>query len=115
MGKYREKVCPRCGNSHRKRRKFCSRSCGNQRNHTEEHKEALSSSLKNFYDNTEEGAAIASRNSFNTTHYNNYRYGYTSEKEVALKESDFKLEIPDIRNPLKENQFLEGGDIWETV
>ena len=37
-GIYRLKECPNCGAEHRKRGPYCSRSCGNQRTPTEEHK-----------------------------------------------------------------------------
>ena len=111
---YKEKKCPRCGKLHRGRRNHCSRSCGNHRTITQEQKEKISDSLAQYYA-TEDGAALKSRNSLNARHQNEYRYGYTLEKEQPLKESDFYLEIPTERPTLRDNQFIEGGDLWEEI
>ena len=50
------KTCPRCGTEHKKRGPYCSRSCGNVREHTEEDKAIRSQKLLEYHQ-TPEGAA----------------------------------------------------------
>jgi hypothetical protein len=40
-GIYKLKECPSCGAEHRKRGPYCSRSCGNKRTPTDEHKQKI--------------------------------------------------------------------------
>ena len=51
-----QKTCPRCGTTHTKRGPYCSRSCGNVREHTEEDKAVRSQKLLEYHQ-TPEGAA----------------------------------------------------------
>lgn len=57
---YREKECPACGTKHRKKGLFCSRSCGNVREHTEEDKKIRSIKARE-YAQTPEGIASAQK------------------------------------------------------
>jgi len=56
------KSCPRCGIQHKKRGPFCSRSCGNVREHTEDDKAARSQKLTEYH-LTPEGAATREKSS----------------------------------------------------
>ena len=51
-----QKTCLRCGITHNKRGPYCSRSCGNVREHTEEDKAIRSQKLLEYHQ-TPEGAA----------------------------------------------------------
>lgn len=51
---YREKSCPTCGTLHRKKGKYCSRSCGNSRVHSEEHKQHLAKKSRDHLLNNED-------------------------------------------------------------
>jgi endogenous inhibitor of DNA gyrase (YacG/DUF329 family) len=57
-----QKTCPRCGTQHQKRGPFCSRSCGNVREHTEDDKAARSQKLTEYHQ-TPEGAATREKSS----------------------------------------------------
>ena len=56
------KSCPRCGTQHNKRGPFCSRSCGNVREHTEDDKAVRSQKLTEYH-LTPEGAATREKSS----------------------------------------------------
>jgi endogenous inhibitor of DNA gyrase (YacG/DUF329 family) len=56
------KTCPRCGIQHKKRGPFCSRSCGNVREHTEDDKAVRSQKLTEYH-LTPEGAATREKSS----------------------------------------------------
>lgn len=51
---YREKTCPTCGTKHKKKGKYCSRSCGNARTFTPEQKQNLSDKAVERYYTDEE-------------------------------------------------------------
>ena len=56
------KTCPRCGVQHQKRGPYCSRSCGNVREHTEDDKAVRSQKLTEYH-LTPEGAATREKSS----------------------------------------------------
>lgn len=106
-GVYREKICPTCKISHKKRGPYCSRSCGNIRVHSEETKEKLSAMRKEYF-NTPEGIADRALKSKQTTARNmNIPYD-------ALSTEDFAIDIPDISHihTIAHNEFIDGRDIW---
>ena len=112
--RYKKKNCEKCGKIHRKRGKFCSKACANSIPASAAKKRKLSEKATEFH-RSEDGEAASRRQSEWASALNRYKHGYTIDKPEALSVEDFKLEIPDIKNPLRDNQFLEGGDIWETV
>ena len=57
-----QKTCSRCGVSHKKRGPYCSRSCGNVREHTKEDKAVRSQKLTEYHQ-TPEGAATRDKSS----------------------------------------------------
>lgn len=108
-GVYREKLCPTCGISHRKRGPYCSRSCGNIREHTEETKEKLRESRKEYYE-TPEGIATRSMISRRNSAMNQGLPFDTPSPD------DFAIEIPDVSQirTLDSNEFSDGYDIWRS-
>ena len=83
------KSCPRCGTQHKKRGPFCSRSCGNVREHTEDDKAVRSQKLTEYH-LTPEGAATREKSSRIMTAK---RKGEDWE-EIGM--DDFAVNIPDV-------------------
>lgn len=83
------KTCPRCGIEHTKRGPYCSRSCGNVREHTQEDKEKRRVAAKKYYE-TPEGQATAQKSSRKATIVNQ---GLTWEEVGA---EDFAVDIPEL-------------------
>jgi len=89
--RYREKQCPSCGKTHKKRGPYCSRSCGGSRKHTEEDKKKRSVKLKEYYE-TPEG--IATKKILSAT-----IAAKNSGKDVSIPQAeDFAIDIPDVRD-----------------
>jgi uncharacterized Zn finger protein (UPF0148 family) len=92
---YKEKTCPACGTKHKKRGEFCSRSCGNKRNHTEDTKEKIAAAKREWHA-TSETAAVAAHN-------------YTSKRINGEPDP-----VPPVTpTPVRHNQFVQDGDLWE--
>ena len=83
------KYCPRCGIQHKKRGPYCSRSCGNVREHTEDDKAVRSQKLTEYH-LTPEGAATREKSSRIMTAK---RKGEDWE-EVGV--DDYAIGIPDV-------------------
>lgn len=100
-GVYKLKNCPKCGVEHRKRGLFCSQSCANQREATQEKKDNISAGVRE-YTQTPEGLATAAI----VTRMNEKR-GIDNEKrrkgEYVLEEDDWYVEIPDFDSDGTEN------------
>jgi hypothetical protein len=87
-GVYREKVCPNCGITHRKRGEFCGQGChSSYRGQTEETKKKLSK-IKREYDLTPEGIA----------HNKMLSRIMTNPEEPRITIEDFVVDIPTIRD-----------------
>ena len=87
-GVYREKVCPNCGITHRKRGEFCGQACASSyRGQTEETKKKLSL-IKREYDLTPEGVAHAKMISRINS----------NKDEPHITVEDFVVDIPEIRD-----------------
>lgn len=90
---YRLKVCPVCGKEHRQRGPNCSQSCANSaRRHTEESKQKISDSIKEW-GKTPEGVA----NSKVVSRLNEKRWSDRAKEaagEYVLQEDDYALDIP---------------------
>jgi hypothetical protein len=91
---YKEKTCPKCGVTHNKRGEFCSRSCGNSRTPTAEHKQAISDAKKEWHA-TSEIAEVAAHNFISA--------GRNKEPDPIS---------PPVRVPLEDNQFVADGCVW---
>ena len=91
---YKEKTCPKCGDKHTKRGEYCSRSCGNQKKHKPETKKLLAIKQTEWLTSGDERADVAVHNFVNK-----------SPEPIA----------PLTRSPIKSNQFVQDGDLWEEV
>jgi hypothetical protein len=89
---YRQKTCPTCDKLHKKRGPYCSRSCGNSRVHSEEHKQLLSRKQTEYmYSGTD--AAEEAR----------WRINAYDEPERPLPPDEPRT---------APNQFVQDGDLW---
>lgn len=109
MGNYREKTCPTCGVTHRKRGPYCSRSCGNSREHTQEHKEHLARKASEAY---HRGATVENTERFVA--------GGVLARKKALNKDDEDLQdlsyedlfVQPVVQRVSEGQFVQDGDLW---
>lgn len=96
---YREKTCPTCGTKHRKKGTYCSRSCGNSRVHSAEHKQHLSTVMSD---------RIATDEDLRLNMLDNARKGQLASKGI----------VTDPVPPQIENRWLDDhrevidGDYW---
>jgi len=96
-----EKICPKCGVTHKKRGDYCSRSCGNVRVHTEEDKAVRSQKLLEYHQ-TPEGTATREKSSRIMTAK---RKGEEWE-EVNVEE--YAVNIPDVTD-----YVADYDDTWQ--
>jgi len=87
---YKTKNCPKCGISHNKRGPYCSRSCGNGREHSAEDKMVRSVKLKEYHQ-TPEGIATQKKSGAILAAYNK------GEDWSVVREEDWAVDIPDIK------------------
>lgn len=83
------KTCPRCNKQHSKRGPYCSRSCGNVREHTDEDKAVRSQKLTEYH-LTPEGAATREKSSRMMSAKN------TGKEWEEVGVEDFAVDIPDV-------------------
>ena len=106
MTRYREKTCPRCGVTHKKRGPYCSRSCGNVREHTEEDKTIRSQKLIE-YNQTPEAAATRAKASKFITALNK------GEEIELVSMDDYAVNIPDVTDYVAEYDMTwERAEKW---
>jgi len=84
-----QKTCPRCGTSHTKRGPYCSRSCGNVRQHTEEDKQIRSQKLLEYH-LTPEGAATRAKSAKIVTAIKR------GEDWSSVEIDEYAINIPDV-------------------
>ena len=96
-----EKICPKCGVTHKKHGDYCSRSCGNVRVHTEEDKAVRSQKLLEYHQ-TPEGTATREKSSRIMTAK---RKGEEWE-EVNVEE--YAVNIPDVTD-----YVADYDDTWQ--
>jgi len=95
---YKSKICPECYTEHRKRGPFCSKICSNKaRIVTQETRDKQSEAMTKFMNSGNE----------------------TAEKIIwSLKASqDMReegLPLPQTPDPIRDNQFVQDGDLWST-
>lgn len=102
------KICPRCQTKHEKKGKFCSRSCANVREHSEEDKEIRRKKLLEYHE-TPEGAATREKASRFMTAQNR------GEEFNEVPVEDFVVDIPTFRSLEDYEEFLSGyqkGENW---
>ena len=96
---YREKECPSCGITHRKKGKYCCQSCANSnQKKTPEHIKKIKKSIAE-YQNSPEGLANAQRQSVRASAMNN-------DQPLPVTLEDFAVDIPELR----EAPDLDGYD-----
>ena len=96
---YKEKTCEQCHDKHTKRGRFCSRTCSDEANKnrkwTPEQKQAVTDGLQKWHA-TSETAEVAAHN-------------FVSKGNNKTPEPIAPITKP----PLKSNQFVQDGDLWE--
>ena len=112
MGRYKEKVCPTCGTTHRKQGIYCSRSCGNSRTHTLAHKRHLSKKQSEHM-NSENALDARDRAVKQITLERKKQTNRADEDLQSLTLDDFMVEP--IVDDLPSGQFRAGGDLWTEV
>ncbi len=95
---YKEKQCPKCGTKHTKRGEYCSRSCGNSRAHTPEQSRKIGEKRSAWLTSGTDEAEVAVH--------------AFSSKRVNAEPDPIP---PPARSPLKSNQFVQDGDLWDEV
>lgn len=93
---YKEKTCPKCGTKHTKRGEFCSRSCGNTRNHREETK-----------------TAIAQKQMIR--HASGDEIAEAQKHALAVANGSLDPIAPPKVKQISQNQFVADGDLWTEV
>ena len=93
---YKEKTCPKCQAKHTKRGEYCSRSCGNTRKHTKETKQKIADAQRTYLTSGTDDAEVAKHN-------------FISKRING----DPEPIAPPTKSPLKSNQFVQDGDLWE--
>ena len=93
---YKEKTCPKCQAKHTKRGEYCSRSCGNTRKHTKETKQKIADAQRAYLTSGTDDAEVAKHN-------------FISKRING----DPEPIAPPTKPPLKSNQFVQDGDLWE--
>lgn len=109
MGQYRQKTCPTCGTTHRKKGEYCSRSCGNSRVHTYKSRKNISEKITSHWQ---------------TPNAEEQRDKLTAQGKLQMKKmkdkSDEDLQemtlddfmIEPLVDDLDSGQFRAGGDLW---
>lgn len=102
-GVYRKKICPVCSKEHRKRGIHCGQSCANvQREYTDETREKMSNSLKQ-YALTPEGITTAI---MNNRRVHAIRWG----KQMPVVAEDYLIDIPTIHDI---PDGYANGELWQ--
>jgi predicted nucleic acid-binding Zn ribbon protein len=101
-GVYREKECPTCGTKHRKKGPFCSRSCGNGREFTEDQKKNLRAKTREYYQSPE-GIATVKKNIAILS----------GERAPGITEEEWAVSIPDLHDLRDYDEFIENYDRGE--
>lgn len=83
------KICPKCGTEHTKRGDFCSRSCGNAREHTEQDKQKRRKKLIEYHQ-TPEGLATQEKSRKQMIALNK------GESMDIINSDDYAVDIPDL-------------------
>ena len=92
---YREKTCPTCNKTHKKRGPYCSRSCGNHRVWTKEQKEVFAEKKREWLLSDNDKAEVE-----------RWRINASEEDEPVA---------PVVEKPLNNGQFVQDGDLWNEV
>jgi hypothetical protein len=94
---YKEKTCPTCGVTHKKRGAYCSRSCGNTRPMSDAQKESIAAAKREWHA-TSETAEIAAHNFISQ--------GKNKDPDPIPPQKPIDLGV---------GRFVQDGDLWEEV
>jgi len=97
----KEKSCPRCGTTHKKRGPYCSMSCANVREHSDEDKDIRRKKLIEYHQ-TPEGAATRAKSAEISSAIRRGEEWQKTEME------DYAVNIPDVTD-----YVAEYDDTWE--
>ena len=93
---YKKKICPECYTEHRKRGPFCSKICSNKaRIVTQETKQKQSESMSKFMNSRNDTAEKI-----------------ISSLQASKDEGEEGLALPQSPDPIGNNQFRAGRDLW---
>ena len=102
----KEKSCPRCGTTHKKRGPYCSMSCANVREHSEEDKAIRRKKLIEYHQ-TPEGAATRAKSAEITSAIRRGEEWQKTEME------DYAVNIPDVTDYAAEyDETWERAEKW---
>lgn len=108
--RYKAHECPRCGTVHTKQGPYCSRSCGNVRDMTPTHVSRIVQS--NI------ATAIQPRETLREKDNELSEYGKLLDINRGVVNNNDRLKLDDMYMgifappPIKDNQFVQDGDIW---
>lgn len=109
MSRYREKTCPTCATVHHKRGPYCSRSCGNSRDHTVErieHQRTVMTQVMNAPDKAEHRALAGDR-------LRHKQKQLVNKDDLDLQELSYEdLFLQPVVKQLPDGQFVQDGDLW---
>lgn len=109
MGQYREKSCPTCGATHHKRGPYCSRSCGNSRDHTKErieHQRTVMTQVMNAPEKAEHRALAGDI-------LRHKQKQLMNKDDQDLQELSYEdLFVQPVVKQLPDGQFVQDGDLW---
>jgi len=109
MSRYKEKNCPTCGVAHKKRGPFCSRSCGNHRDHTKErieHQRTVMTKVMNAPDKAEQRAHAGDV-------LRHKQKQLVNKDDTDLQELSYEdLFLQPVVKSLPEGKFVQDGDLW---
>jgi hypothetical protein len=102
----KEKICPQCGATHKKRGPYCSMSCGNVRTHSEEDKAVRRKKLIEYHQ-TPEGAATRAKSAEISSAIRRGEEWQKTEME------DYAVNIPDVTDYVAEyDETWERAEKW---
>ena len=101
------KKCPRCNTPHSKRGTYCSYSCANVREQTEEIKKRKSETQRRFYNTTEEGEMLRKRVSEKMTTVHALRKNLSPMSTLPYQDTEYI--IPPSFDDIF---FVEDNDVW---
>lgn len=107
MGQYREKQCPHCGVTHRKKGNYCSRSCGNHRTYTRAQREEKSKKQTAFLKSDN---PVAEQSRWIISEMGKFAAKAKSDPSMKDKSWDDYNVIPP--RTLENGQFVADNAIW---
>lgn len=105
-----EKTCPRCNALHTRRGIFCSRSCANSRQWTDEHKKVFSDKQRQYMAQDNEQVELHKWKLAGVALYAGAVKLDKFNEEEDTKEDFFM--VPELNDVDELTEFIQDGDIW---